>query len=611
MNDSRGGAWDNIRQELDRNWLRLTLLAWLLVSIFYLWDNWNHVYWLALGDTDDNMRLMQVRGLLAGQGWYDLTQYRLDPPQGFNIHWTRIVDLPIAGLILFFRLFTTEFWAERLACGIAPLLPLSITMVGLSATARRLIHPLSWPLVLVLLVGAAAATMPMFAPERIDLNGWQLAMLALIAAGLADPDRRRGGLTVGLASACSLTIGLEMMPYCAIAGAVIALRWVWDRASAPRMTLYALTLSGGSSIGFVLFASNANRVLRCDALTPVWLSVMITAGLLLFLLAIVSPERRWVRLVLAVLAAAVIGIGFALIFPQCLGRPEQVSPELAKDWLDNVREAKPIYKQPLDLAYPLGVMPMIGVLCAAIATWRARRAPTIVPWMSVLVLVTCATAMLFWQVRVGPDAQMMSTIGIAAVLWALIPAIMRHHNPFIRVLGVVGAVAFLSGAFVGISMPYLPFTKQDKRVKQVNHASRFCPTIPAMVPLDRYPRQVVFTFVDLGPRLITLTHHDAVAGPYHRNGDAILDVQHAFEGSPEQFRAIAARHHATLLLVCPNMAESTVYRARAPGGFYDQLAHGKTFPWLKPLPLPRKDPLRLFQIEPDAAATPSGEANKP
>ena len=49
-------------------------------------------------------------------------------------------------------------------------------------------------------------------------------------------------------------------------------------------------------------------------------------------------------------------------------------------------------------------------------------------------------------------------------------------------------------------------------------------TMPAMDPLDRLPSQTIFTFVDIGPRLITLTHHDAIAGPYHRNGAAILDV---------------------------------------------------------------------------------------
>src|SRR3546814_10206865 len=66
--------------------------------------------------------------------------------------------------------------------------------------------------------------LPMFLPMRIDHHGWQLAMLSLTVAGLADDARRRGGLLVGLASAASLTIGLEMLPYCAMAGAILALR---------------------------------------------------------------------------------------------------------------------------------------------------------------------------------------------------------------------------------------------------------------------------------------------------------------------------------------------------------------------------------------------------
>ncbi|RZM23171.1 MAG: AcrB/AcrD/AcrF family protein, partial [Sphingomonas sp.] len=88
-------------------------------------------------------------------------------------------------------------------------------------------------------------------------------------------------------------------------------------------------------------------------------------------------------------------------------------------------------------------------------------------------------------------------------------------------------------------------------------------------------------------------------GPYHRNGDAILDVQHAFSGTPENFRAIAKRHGATLLLVCPNLSESTIYRVRSPQGFYAQLAHRKTFDWLEPIDLPRGSPLRLWRIKPE------------
>ena len=67
-------------RELDKYWLRLTLIAWLGVVIWLLVDRWNAIHWLSLGDTDDNMRLMQVRALLNGQGWYDLRQYRMNPP---------------------------------------------------------------------------------------------------------------------------------------------------------------------------------------------------------------------------------------------------------------------------------------------------------------------------------------------------------------------------------------------------------------------------------------------------------------------------------------------------------------------------------------------------
>jgi hypothetical protein len=119
---------------LDRRWINLTLIAWVMIAAWYVGQRWNAIQWLSLGDTDDNMRLMQVRGLLAGQGWFDLTNYRLNPPAGFNIHWSRLVDLPIAALILLFRPFVGVAEAERLACGIAPLIPLSLALLGLGAT---------------------------------------------------------------------------------------------------------------------------------------------------------------------------------------------------------------------------------------------------------------------------------------------------------------------------------------------------------------------------------------------------------------------------------------------------------------------------------------------
>jgi hypothetical protein len=135
-------------------------------------------------------------------------------------------------------------------------------------------------------------------------------------------------------------------------------------------------------------------------------------------------------------------------------------------------------------------------------------------------------------------------------------------------------------------------------MKRVNRANASCPTIPSMRPIARLPKATILTFVDLGPRLITITHHDAIAGPYHRNGDAILDVQRAFRGSADDARSIARKHGATLLLVCPNMSESTIYKAHSPKGFYMQIVGGTVPDWLVPVPLPGGSPFMLWRIKP-------------
>jgi uncharacterized membrane protein YeaQ/YmgE (transglycosylase-associated protein family) len=603
-----------IDQELDRRWLTGVLLFWLGVVGWYLWQRQGNIYWLVLTDTDDNMRLMQVRALLAGQGWYDLRQYRLDPAMGgFDIHWSRIVDLPIAGLILLLKPFIGIAAAERWACGLAPLLPLTVTMTGLCLTARRLIAPHAWPLALVILMGCTS-TILQYAPMRIDHHGWQLACLAMAVAGLADPKRARGGATVGLSSALSLTIGLEMLPYCAMADAIIVLRWIWDRSDAPRLAAHGLTLAGGSALGFALFASNANQVMRCDALTPVWLSVTVATGSLLFALSLLSPENRWVRLGLAAAAGGAIVAGFALLFPQCLGRPEQVSDELANTWLNNVREARPIYTHSFKTGFPIAAPPIIGILGALVATWRARRTEGAIAWAAIALFTTFAGAMLLWQVRAGPAAQMLSVPGAAALAWIVVPWFLARSSMLVRVFGSAIAFLIVSGLFAGLALPWIPDEKPKSGKAgpdKVGNANAACARITSLRPLNAIPRAILFSHVDMGPRLITITHHDGVAGPYHRNGNAILDVHHAFTGPANGFRAIAARHKAQYLLICPNMAETTVYRARSPNGFYGQLHRGQVPNWLEPVALPAKSPLRLWRIRYDLPDVPVSAPKAP
>src|SRR3954463_14583442 len=208
MLQSKIDEWERRAPELiDRHWKWAVLIVWLGFCGWFIFRKWLEIRYFGLGDTDDNMRIMQVRALLHGQGWFDLRQYRLNPPFGANIHWSRLVGLPIAGLILALRPFLGGAGAERWAVAIAPLLPYLLLLWSLALTARRLIDPLAYPLA-ILAVFFAGSTNGMFMPERIDHHGWQLALLASSMAAIADPKRFRGGMALGITSALSLAIGL-------------------------------------------------------------------------------------------------------------------------------------------------------------------------------------------------------------------------------------------------------------------------------------------------------------------------------------------------------------------------------------------------------------------
>ena len=110
---------------------------------------------------------------------------------------------------------------------------------GDGAAADRAAAPS--PLAIALLACAGSAK-GMWQPLRIDHHGWQLAMLAWAAAALTDPKRARGGVTLGLATALSLAIGLEMLLYLAVAGAIVVLMWVRDGGEARRLAAYGVSL---------------------------------------------------------------------------------------------------------------------------------------------------------------------------------------------------------------------------------------------------------------------------------------------------------------------------------------------------------------------------------
>jgi hypothetical protein len=587
---------ERLLEKVDRHWRWVVVAAWLGLSAYMLFFARGQIQGFMLGDTDDNMRMSQVRALIAGQDWFDLRQYKMNPPFGADIHWSRIVDLPIAGMILALRPFIGGADAERTAVAVAPLIPLLPMMIALSLTARRLIAPAAYVLAIVALF-FAGSTLGMYMPERIDHHGWQLALLAIGGAGMADPRRARGGVVLGIASAISLSIGLEMIIYIALSGVASVLAWVADRDERRRLAAFAVSIGGGCALGFTAFASYANRLPVCDALSPVWLSDALVAGALMLGLAMLGVERWKMRLSLALGAGVIIAAFHALMWPHCLTRLEGVSPEVAQLWLSHVREARPVWSNGWQVACLILALPVAGLLGYPLLAWTVRhdreRLRTL---LSVAAPSLAATLLLAWQTRTGPAAQMLAIPGAIALPWLLAPRVFASNNSLKRVVGTSVVVLLGLGGLVPMVLNFVPGKPTTPRERAIGRANSLCPTLWAMKPVALLPKGIVFTFVDLAPRLITVTHHSSIAGPYHRNGDAIADTMHAFRGTADDAHAIILRHHANYVLTCPAMSQTTIFMAEAPKGFYGQLERGEVPHWLQPIPLPKGNPLKIYRV---------------
>src|SRR5690349_5978370 len=93
---------------------------------------------LNLPDSDDIMRLLGVRDLLSGQNWYDTTQYRYLPPAGASMHWSRLLDLPLAAMIGWLVPVAGQELAEGIVALIEPPLVFFLYLTAVFLGVRRL-----------------------------------------------------------------------------------------------------------------------------------------------------------------------------------------------------------------------------------------------------------------------------------------------------------------------------------------------------------------------------------------------------------------------------------------------------------------------------------------
>jgi hypothetical protein len=165
------------------------------------------------------------------------------------------------------------------------------------------------------------------------------------------------------------------------------------------------------------------------------------------------------------------------------------------------------------------------------------------------------------------------------------------------VIGACVAVVVAVGAIVPLVLEFVPAKPSTTYEKSIGRANNLCASLWGLHPVALQPKGLVFTFVDLGPRLITLTRHDAIAGPYHRNYQQIVDVMKAWRGDePNAHSIIVDKYHANYVLTCPRSSTTTIFMSETPKGFYGQLERGQVPGWLQRVPLPADSPYKMWRV---------------
>lgn len=544
-------------------------------------------------DSDDYMRILQVRDWLAGQSWWDVSQHRMNPPGGGLLHWSRIPDLPIAGIEILLRPLAPGA-AERIAAATVPLLLLLALMAVVAMVVRRLFDGTAPALAALLLVLASLGALVQFTPGRVDHHGWQILMAATGLLGLLDPRPRRSGMVAGAAFAVGLAISLEGAIVAAAAAAMLLLRWIVEPAERGRAVAFLTCWAGTQAL---LFAATT-RPLRwesvwCDAIGPQHLAALAAAAggtaLLTRFGAGRGPAARVALLVPPALLAAGLYLGLA---PQCRAGPfAHLDPLAYRLWYLNVDEGMPIWRQPVAAIPGLVWFSLVGVLGAARGWHAARDAEVKRRWLVVLALALASFAAALLVRRAIGSAQILAIPGGLGVILALRARALRLERPATRLLALAAAFLVpspLGGIYMGAA---LAPSAADEQAAADPACDRRC----ELAPLATLPPGYVLAGLDLGPPLLAFTPHQVLAGPYHRNDRAIAETMRAFLLPDRVARATMERHAMRYLLVDPQSGEARLYMREGPRGLMAALAAGRTPAWLVAVPLPPGNRLRLYR----------------
>lgn len=571
-------------------------IVWLVLGTILIVRSLSGIVEYRFHDPDDMLRLVQVRDLLAGQAWFDLHQYRIDGPDGTLMHWSRLVDIPLASTVGLFAPLIGHAAAEQVAIVGIPLLTLALVLLTVAWTASRWLDREGTTLA-CLCIGLSPVLMAQVAPLRIDHHGWQILAAVLAIGGLSLGIRSRGAVLAGVALAFGLAISIEVIPIVAAFGAVFALRWLRDGVTRTPLVAFLVTLAAASTALFLGTRGFVDLAQHCDVVAPAHLGFFAILAAGASGVALVRPRSR--LLLMCLLAAPVaIALGSYLwMAPECASGPfAGMDPLVREFWYENVSEGRPIWRLNPTLWGPIVAHGLVALSALAYLSWRSAGSERLW-WLEYLLVfaVTLATGLLVWRSLAFVGA--LSAIPLGWLAGHMFKAFRAAEKPWHKIaIAVSLMLALAPGLPVLAATAAFPQKPDDE--EQASKAAE-CRLAGSMEPLNGLDPAKLFAPLDLGPALLLQTRHSVAATGHHRATKAMSGVVGAFLGSPDEAYRIVQDSGAQYVVICAELPEVQLYRDENPEGFASMLIANEAFDWLEPVAIELPPLFKVWRVKPE------------
>ena len=574
-------------------WLTV-LAAWLLVATVLAGRCL--LQWGAVplhGDTDDAMRMVTAMDLLHGQPWQDLIEHRDNVPLGGSMHWSRLVDAPIALIIWIATPLVGAAQAPNVAAVAWPLLML-LPLFVLAVTVMRRLVPEAGAFTALALTALNVVLIGEFSPGRVDHHSVQILLTqANLLVLLAWRERIAGAVLAGLLTATALAIGMETLPTAVVGILAYAACWLFDPVR-YRKALIAFALSfAASAAGQFLLATPPSAFLTpaCDALSIVYVAGAGFGAVALIVSAALGGSLSFVpRLLLLAGLGAIAGAVTLVLFPQCLGGPyAAVDPQLLARYFPGIAEAQPIWVRWLKSPANTFVLAGAALMAVPLTAWRATKVKgdARTDWLILLALLLVACLVMIVQIR---GARLAAALALPAGAWVIAGARQAYREratPF-RAATILGSWALSATLFqsilLSIGLAMFPAANAGGTVTTNGDT---CLMEQSFAPLSALPKGRVAAPIALSAYVLRYTPHAVLSAGFHRNGQSIIDSLDFFSGNEARARQIASDRKLDYVVICGTSH---------PGQLIGALT-GAPWAWLTVVSQPDA-PLQIYRIAP-------------